>query len=73
MDALQADMKTIGAALKDKPDLLTADLKAKLNTVRGNLSALTRDGSRSAHNFEYAMKIMSQAGKDLGEVKAAMK
>jgi predicted CXXCH cytochrome family protein len=73
MDSLQADMKTIGAALKDKPDLLPPDLKAKLNTVRGNLSVLTRDGSRSAHNFEYATKIMNQAGKDLGEVKAAIK
>ncbi len=73
MDALQADMKTIGAALKDKPDLLTADLKAKLNTARSNLFALTNDHSRSAHNFEYATKIMSQAGKDLEEVKTALK
>jgi hypothetical protein len=55
------------------PDLLTADLKAKLNTTRGNLSVLTRDRSRGAHNFEYATKIMSQAGKDLGEIKAALK
>jgi hypothetical protein len=73
MDVLQADMKTIGAALKDKPDLLPADLKTKLNTVRGNLSVLTRDGSRSAHNFEYSTKVMNQASKDLDEIKAAIK
>jgi hypothetical protein len=26
-----------------------------------------------AHNFEYATKIMNQAGKDLGEVKASIR
>jgi predicted CXXCH cytochrome family protein len=72
MDALQADIKNIGAATKDKPDLLTADLKGKLNSARGNLSILTRDKSRGAHNFNYAMKVMDQAGKDLDAVKAVI-
>jgi predicted CXXCH cytochrome family protein len=72
MDSLQADLKSIGAALKDKPDLLNAELKGKLNGARGYLSVLTRDKSRGAHNFEYAVKIMEQAGKDLEAIKAAM-
>ncbi len=72
MDALQADLKSLGAALKEKPDALNTDLKGKLNSARGNLSVLTRDGSRGFHNFEYATKIMDQAGKDLATVKAAM-
>jgi predicted CXXCH cytochrome family protein len=72
MDGLQADLKAITATLKEKPDALNTDLKGRLNSARGNLSALTRDGSRGAHNFEYAAKIMDQAGKDLSAVKAAM-
>jgi hypothetical protein len=73
MNALQEDVKAIGAALKEKPDLLNAELKTKFGNVRNNLFVLTRDGSRGAHNFEYATKIMNEAGKDLGEVKAVIK
>ncbi len=73
MDALQADLKTVSTALKEKPDILSAELKTKFNDVRGNLSILVRDGSRSAHNHDYALEIMTLAGKDLSELKAALK
>lgn len=73
MDALQADMKVISAALKEKPGTLSAELKARLDTARGNLSLLVRDKSRGAHNIEYALKILEQAGKDINAVKAAVK
>ena len=73
MDALQADVKAISAALKEKPDLLNPDLKTKFGTVRGNLSILVRDGSRGVHNFDYASEIMTLAEKDLAEIKAAVK
>lgn len=73
MDSLQADVNAIGAALKEKPDLLNADLKKKLGDVRFNLSILTRDGSRSAHNFDYSLEIMAQVSVDLKELKAAIK
>jgi predicted CXXCH cytochrome family protein len=73
MDALQADLKNISAAVKDKPDLLTGDLKGKLSSAGRNLGTLARDGSRGAHNFEYAMKVMDQAGNDLEAVKAVVK
>lgn len=73
MDLLQADLKLVGDALKAKPDVLSAELKAKYDVAKTNLSILTNDGSRGAHNFEYAMKIMSAAKKDLDVVKAAVK
>lgn len=71
MDGLQADLKTIGAAVKTNPALLTGDLKTRFDTARMNLSQLTRDGSKGAHNFEYATKVMDQAGKDIEAIKAA--
>ncbi len=73
MDLLQADLKTISAAMKEKPEAFPADLKAKVNGARTNLTLLTRDGSRGAHNFEYAKKILDQAGKDLEAAKAAIR
>jgi predicted CXXCH cytochrome family protein len=73
MDGLQADIKSIGAAMKEKPDALNADLKARLGNARTNISNLARDGSRGAHNFQYAIKVMNQAGKDLEDIKAALK
>jgi hypothetical protein len=48
---------------------LNADLKKKLDDLRFNLSILTRDGSRSAHNFDYALEIMALASSDLKNMK----
>jgi predicted CXXCH cytochrome family protein len=73
MDGLQTDLKTIASAAKTNPDLLNSGLKSKLDMARMNLMQLTRDGSRGAHNFEYATKVMDQAEKDLDNVKAAIK
>lgn len=73
MNSLQADLKTISAVVKEKPDAFSAELKIRINSVRSNLMLLTRDGSRGAHNFEYARKVMDQAGKDLDAAKAATK
>ena len=44
-----------------------------LCNARANLSILARDGLRGVYHFEYATKIMRQAGKNLGAVKAAIK
>ena len=73
MPGLQADVTAIGNALKANPMLLSADLQAKYDAAKTNLSIIANDGSRGAHNFEYAMKIMSQARKDLDAVKAVVK
>jgi predicted Fe-Mo cluster-binding NifX family protein len=66
-------MKAINAAMKEKASLATADMRTKVRNVQANLTILTRDGSRGAHNFSSAQKIMAQAGKDLEEVKTALK
>jgi hypothetical protein len=34
---------------------------------------LTRDKSKGAHNFEYAKKVLGQAGNDLEAAKAVVK
>jgi predicted CXXCH cytochrome family protein len=73
MDALQAEVNSISAALKEKPDLLNAGLKKKFGDVRSNLSILTRDRSQGAHNFDYALEIMALASGDLKDLKAALK
>ncbi|HWI65900.1 MAG TPA: ammonia-forming cytochrome c nitrite reductase subunit c552 [Symbiobacteriaceae bacterium] len=70
---LQADMKVIADALKANPQVLSAELKAKYDVALTNLSIINNDGSRGAHNFEYAMKILSQAKKDIDAVKAGLK
>jgi len=73
MDTLQADLQSIGSAIQSNPDLLAGELKAKYDSARANLMLLTRDGSRGAHNYEYAIKIMNQADKDLDAVQTAIK
>jgi predicted CXXCH cytochrome family protein len=70
MDPLQADMKALFSALKAKPDSLTPDLKLKLGAAMTNLSMLSGDKSRGAHNFKYAEKILGKARADLDAVKA---
>jgi predicted CXXCH cytochrome family protein len=72
MEPLQADLNTISAALKQNPNLLDAQMKEKLNTVRFNLSLLTRDGSRGSHNIDLTAEVFSNASKDLRALKSAM-
>ena len=73
MDPIEADMAVISAAMKEKPDLLSADLKTKLDTINLNLSIIVNDRSRGAHNLDFALEIMSRVAKDVKEIKAAIK
>lgn len=73
LDPIQADLETIDAALKADPSLLNESLNAKLDDVRNNLAIVTRDGSRGAHNLDYALEIMALAASDLKEIKEAIK
>jgi predicted CXXCH cytochrome family protein len=73
MDPLQADLNSINAVTKEKPDLLNDELKARLANVRFNLSLLERDRSRGAHNLDFALEVMALASADLKELKAAVK
>jgi predicted CXXCH cytochrome family protein len=72
MDPLQADLKTIDAALKEKPGILNAELKARLDALRANVSMIVRDGSEGAHNLDFALEIMAQANKDLKEIRKSL-
>lgn len=69
--ALNADIAAIDAAVK-KGTTLTADQKLKYDTAKTNIAFITADGSKGAHNFDYAAKILSAAQKDLNVVKAAV-
>lgn len=71
--SLNTDMATIAAALKANPNALSSDLKAKYDATKTNLSIIVNDGSHGAHNFEYAMKILSQGRKDIDAVKAGLR
>jgi predicted CXXCH cytochrome family protein len=73
MDPLQADLKAVDAALKEKPTALSAELKAKLDALKTNIYMIEREGSRGAHNLDFALEVMSLASRDLKEVKAALK
>ena len=72
MESLQADLNAISSALKQNPNLLDAQMKAKLNDARFNLSLLTRDGSRGSHNIDLTAEIFSIASKDLRAIKSSM-
>jgi predicted CXXCH cytochrome family protein len=71
MDPLQADLSAVSAALKQNPNLLDAQMKQKLSDIRFNLSILTRDRSRGAHNVDFTAEILSNASKDLRAIKSA--
>jgi hypothetical protein len=73
MDPIQADLKAINDAVKGKPDLLDAAMKETLSNLTFNLSLLERDGSRGAHNHDYALEIMTHAAKELQKIKASIK
>jgi hypothetical protein len=73
MDPVEADLAVISARLKEKPNLLNAALKAKLDAINFNLSIIRRDGSRGAHNLDFALEILANASKDIKEIKAAIK
>jgi predicted CXXCH cytochrome family protein len=72
MDPIQADLKTVEIALKKNPDLLNAELNAKLDDIKANLSIIIKDGSDGVHNLDYALEIMALAKRHLVELKKAI-
>lgn len=68
MAVLQAELSRVDTLLKAEPEALNASSKSKLEDIRFNLSILTRDGSRSAHNPDFALEIMSLASKTFEEI-----
>lgn len=72
MGPVQADLETVEIALKKNPDLLNAELKAKLDDIRANLSIIMEDGSGGVHNLDYALEIMALAKRHLVTIKKAV-
>lgn len=70
--AFKADAAVIDAALKANPNALTQELKDKYAVAKTNISFVEADASKGAHNFEYAMKIVTAAQKDTAAVKAGL-
>lgn len=69
MEPVQKNLKIVEDKLKENPDILNAELKAKLKDVKDNLSIIINDGSNGVHNLDYALEIMSLAKKQLKEIK----
>ncbi len=69
---IQGDLETIEIALKKNPDLLNAELKAKLEDIKANLSIIIKDGSSGVHNLDYALEVMALAKRHLAEIKKAI-
>lgn len=72
MGPVQVELKAIETALKKKPKLLNAELKAKLDDLKANLSIIIEDGSGGVHNLDYALEIMALAKRDLKKIKKAI-
>jgi len=73
LEPVQAAVKTVEEALRNNPDLLSPELEKKFEDTKANLSIIERDGSRGAHNLDYALEIMSLAKRDLTKIQAALK
>jgi predicted CXXCH cytochrome family protein len=73
VDALEVDLKTIGNALKEKPDALSPEMKKKFTDAQKNLSLLASDGSRGAHNADFTSAILTSAAKSFREIKSVLK
>jgi predicted CXXCH cytochrome family protein len=72
MEPLEAKLEEVDALIKQNPDRMTDALEAKLDGINDNLSIIARDGSRGAHNLDYALEIMALSSDELDEIKAAI-
>jgi len=69
--AVKADVTYIDAIVKARPDALGAD-KAAYENARANYWYVEKDKSGGAHNFEYAIKVISSAQKEISRIKASL-
>lgn len=71
LERIKADVAVIDAALKADPNVL-GTRKAAYENARANFWYVQKDNSKGAHNFEYALKILSQAQSEISNIKAAL-
>ncbi|HYG58419.1 MAG TPA: ammonia-forming cytochrome c nitrite reductase subunit c552 [Symbiobacteriaceae bacterium] len=69
--AAKADVAIIDAAVKANPNVL-GEQKAAYEAARANYWMVEKDKSNGAHNFEYAIKIITKSQKDLSAIKTAI-
>ncbi|HYF91452.1 MAG TPA: ammonia-forming cytochrome c nitrite reductase subunit c552 [Symbiobacteriaceae bacterium] len=72
LEALKADIAVVDTALKANPSGLADELKASYAAAKTNFSMVEADASKGAHNFEYAIKILTAAKKDIRAAKEAL-
>ncbi|HYF92366.1 MAG TPA: ammonia-forming cytochrome c nitrite reductase subunit c552 [Symbiobacteriaceae bacterium] len=71
VDAVKADVDYIDSALKANPNLL-GDKKAAYENARANYWFVQKDKSNGAHNFEYAIKVITKAQKEIAAIRAGL-
>ncbi|HWI50705.1 MAG TPA: ammonia-forming cytochrome c nitrite reductase subunit c552 [Symbiobacteriaceae bacterium] len=69
--AVKADVAIIDAAVKANPNVLGTK-KADYENARANYWMVEKDNSKGAHNFEYAIKVITKAQKDITAIKTAI-
>ncbi|MGD9160357.1 MAG: cytochrome c3 family protein [Desulfobacteraceae bacterium] len=72
MEPVEKELKVIEEKLKKNPNILNAELKAKLDDVKANLSIIINDGSNGVHNLDYALEVMYLAKRYLKDIKKAI-
>ncbi len=72
IEQVKGDVAVIDAVLKASPSALSADLKAKYDAAKTNMTFVDADASKGVHNFEYAIKIMAESQKTMAEVRKAL-
>ncbi|HYG56711.1 MAG TPA: ammonia-forming cytochrome c nitrite reductase subunit c552, partial [Symbiobacteriaceae bacterium] len=73
LEAAKTDIAFVDAVLKARPDAVTGELLDKYKAAKTNLTFVEADGSGGAHNFDYAIKIVTTAAKDVAAVRASIK
>jgi len=71
VNAVKADVAIVDAAVKANPNVL-GDKKAAYEAARANYWMVEKDKSNGAHNFEYAIKVITKAQKDITAIKTAI-
>ena len=73
LEAIKGDVAYVDAKLKANTNGLTGDALAKYQAAKTNASFVEADASKGAHNFEYAIKILTAAQKEITAARAAVK
>lgn len=60
------------AVISANQSALSAELKAKFDAAKTNISFIEADASKGVHNFEYTIKVLNSATKSLSEIRKAI-